>query len=201
MEPIEFEIEDYTDLFELFGEELFCPVCQENAKEGDRILEIHQCNHMFHEICLEPWIRQKGTCPLCRVSIFGQDHRRILYRAQLLVLLNIVEQQILTERRILTWILCDGILQRFPSANEFRDARERCHRVVQAFSLRNIRPLPVEFINRSRLLQFAGQIRQQLLQTYQDRTNRLRNWTDVMMMRRYIEDYSIMDAEFQMIWQ
>lgn len=201
MGEVQFEIEDYTDLFELFGQELFCPVCQSDAEQGDRILEIHQCKHMFHEECLEPWIRQKGTCPLCRVSIFGEDHRRLFYRAQLLALLNIVEQQILTERRMLTWILCDGILQRFTSANQFRDNREQIQQTIQDFALRNIRPLPIEFINRTRLTQFAGQIRQQLLQTYQDRTNRLRNWTDIMMMRRYVQDYSIMNPGFQTIWQ
>lgn len=201
MEEVQFEIEDYTELFELFGQELFCPVCQTHAEQGDRILEIIECKHMFHQSCLEPWLRQKGTCPLCRVSIFGENHRRVFYRAHLLVLLQIVERQILTERRMLTWILCDGILQKFPTASEFLIERERCQQIYQAFAFRNIRPLPVDFINRTRFLQFAGQIRHQLLQTYEDRTTRLRTWTDIIMMRRHLQDYSLMNAEFQAIWQ
>ena len=201
MEEVQFDIEDYTDLFELFGQELFCAVCQTDAEQGDRILEINQCKHMFHEICLAPWLRQKGTCPLCRVSIFGEDHRRVIYRAHLIALLHIVEQQILTERRILTWILCDGILQKFPSASEFLVERGRCQQIYTNFTFRNLRPLPLEFVNRTRIVQFAGQVRQQLLQTYQDRTTRLRNWTDVIMMRRHLEDYSLMNPEFQIIWQ
>lgn len=201
MEEVQFDIEEYTELFELFGQELFCPVCQEHAEQGDRILEINECHHMFHEPCLEPWLREKGTCPLCRVSIFGEDHRRVVYRAQLYLLLHIVDQQILNERRLLTWILCDGILQRFPSAGEFLIARERCNEIIQRFTLRTIRPLPIEFINRTRLLRFAGQIRHQLLETHQERTTRIRIWVDVVMMRRYIEDHSLINPEFQTIWQ
>lgn len=28
-----------------------------------------QCAHLFHEECLFPWLRQHGTCPVCRYDI------------------------------------------------------------------------------------------------------------------------------------
>lgn len=201
MEDMQFEIDNYTELFELFGQTLFCSICQENGEEGQRVLEITQCKHMFHEECLEPWLRQKGTCPLCRVSIFGERQREVFNRIRLLALLQIVEQQILTERRLLTWILCDGILQKFRNAAEYQELRERCEELIQNFSLRTIRPLPIDFRNRTRIHHLAGQIRRQLLETYQDRTNRLHSWTDVIMMRQYVSNHSMMNPEFQQVWQ
>lgn len=201
MDEIQFDVENYTELFELFGHELFCVVCQGQAEEGERILEITNCKHMFHETCLEPWLRQKGTCPLCRRSVLGENHRQFLHRAHLLALLQIVEQQILNERRILTWILCDGILRRLTTAAQFQTERERCEQLLRNFAIHSIRVIPVELANRNRLTHFAGQIRQQLLQTFHERTTRLRNWTDVIMMRRHIENHALMNPEFQLIWQ
>ncbi len=201
MEDVQFEIEDYTELFELFGEDFFCSICQEQAEEGQRILEITQCKHMFHEPCLTPWIRQKGTCPLCRASIFGEHHRSITNRLQLLALLHILEQQILNERRMLTWILCDGILQRFPTAALYQPNQQQCEQQIQNFSLRNMRPFPIDFRNRTRISTLAGQIRRQLLHSYQDRTNRLRSWTDILMMRQYVQNHSLMNPAFQAVWQ
>lgn len=201
MEDMQFEIDEYTELFELFGQNFFCSICQEEAQEGQRILEIIQCKHMFHEPCLEPWLRQKGTCPLCRVSIFGNRHREIAQRIRLLALLHIVEQQILTERRLLTWILCDGILQKFRNASEYQALRQRCEQVIPTFSLRTIHPLPIDFTNRTRIQKLAGQIRRQLLETYQERNNRLHTWTDVIMMRQYVSNHSVMNPEFQQVWQ
>ena len=201
MDEIQFDIEDYTELFELFGQELFCAVCQGEAEEGERILEITNCNHMFHQTCLEPWLRQKGTCPLCRRSVLGENHRQFLHRAHLLALLQIVEQQILNERRILTWILCDGILKRLSTASQFQNERERCHELMNNFAIHSIRALPIEFLNRNRLSQFAGQIRHQLLQTFNERSTRLRTWADIIMMRRHIENHALMNPGFQLIWQ
>lgn len=30
------------------------------------------CKHSFHEECIVPWVRVKGTCPVCRFELIGQ---------------------------------------------------------------------------------------------------------------------------------
>ena len=30
------------------------------------------CKHSFHEECIVPWVRVKGTCPVCRFELVGQ---------------------------------------------------------------------------------------------------------------------------------
>lgn len=46
-----------------------CTVCLGEVEEGEEIIEL-RCSHVFHNLCLERWIRFKHTtCPLCRGSL------------------------------------------------------------------------------------------------------------------------------------
>ncbi|AYV76255.1 MAG: hypothetical protein Terrestrivirus5_77 [Terrestrivirus sp.] len=42
-----------------------CALCLADAVEGDRWRTL-ECNHKFHPTCIDPWLEQKATCPLCR---------------------------------------------------------------------------------------------------------------------------------------
>ncbi|KAG8736199.1 hypothetical protein FRC10_009574 [Ceratobasidium sp. 414] len=33
------------------------------------------CKHSFHVECIEPWVKVKGTCPVCRHELISQDRR------------------------------------------------------------------------------------------------------------------------------
>ncbi|KAG9090762.1 hypothetical protein FRC07_012020, partial [Ceratobasidium sp. 392] len=33
------------------------------------------CKHSFHAECIEPWVKVKGTCPVCRFELVSQDRR------------------------------------------------------------------------------------------------------------------------------
>ena len=28
------------------------------------------CHHVFHKKCIEPWVLDKGTCPMCKLNVF-----------------------------------------------------------------------------------------------------------------------------------
>ena len=48
-----------------------CSICLDELysdENQDEIIQI-RCNHMFHKKCLDEWIRQKKTCPLCKVEL------------------------------------------------------------------------------------------------------------------------------------
>lgn len=46
-----------------------CAVCLGEVEEGEEIREL-RCSHVFHQLCLERWIRFKHTtCPLCHGSL------------------------------------------------------------------------------------------------------------------------------------
>lgn len=46
-------------------DELTCSVCLEQVNVGD-LLRSLPCLHQFHASCIDPWLRQQGTCPVCK---------------------------------------------------------------------------------------------------------------------------------------
>ncbi|KAJ3682715.1 hypothetical protein LUZ60_012942 [Juncus effusus] len=55
--------------------ELTCSVCLEQVNVGE-LLRTLPCLHQFHVGCIDPWLRQQGTCPVCkhRVVPNGENH-------------------------------------------------------------------------------------------------------------------------------
>jgi len=42
-----------------------CVICLERFRVGDEIRTI-SCTHAFHRGCVDPWLRQKAICPICK---------------------------------------------------------------------------------------------------------------------------------------
>ncbi|KAL5198505.1 hypothetical protein ABZP36_002017 [Zizania latifolia] len=45
-----------------------CPVCLENYSDSDVLRVLPDCGHLFHRECVDLWLRQRPTCPVCRTS-------------------------------------------------------------------------------------------------------------------------------------
>ncbi|XP_034972504.1 E3 ubiquitin-protein ligase RNF149 [Zootoca vivipara] len=45
-----------------------CAVCIENYKPKD-IVRILPCKHVFHRHCLDPWLLEHRTCPMCKLDV------------------------------------------------------------------------------------------------------------------------------------
>lgn len=45
-----------------------CAVCIESYKVGD-VVTVLTCDHIFHKACIEPWLLEKRTCPMCKCDI------------------------------------------------------------------------------------------------------------------------------------
>ena len=37
-----------------------------NVGDTTRLLP---CDHNFHQLCVDPWLLDKGTCPLCKMNL------------------------------------------------------------------------------------------------------------------------------------
>jgi hypothetical protein len=95
-----------TELFDLFGETIFCSICQEDIQEAQRTLVISSCQHGFHESCIAPWLESNNTCPNCRNRIVETP---IVPRTGVPT-----EQEIQTLDRIyIAYVLTDWILSTF----------------------------------------------------------------------------------------
>jgi hypothetical protein len=52
-----------------------CAICYEDPKSGDKWKQL-PCEHKFHPDCIDPWIREHNSCPLCRKKVL--EHNEIL---------------------------------------------------------------------------------------------------------------------------
>jgi Ring finger domain len=46
-----------------------CVVCLSQLKHGDMVVKIETCSHVFHEECIDRWLRLHKTCPICRSRV------------------------------------------------------------------------------------------------------------------------------------
>ncbi|KAF6151935.1 hypothetical protein GIB67_010509 [Kingdonia uniflora] len=45
-----------------------CIVCRENLITYDKMQQL-PCNHLFHPLCLKPWLDAHNSCPVCRYEL------------------------------------------------------------------------------------------------------------------------------------
>ncbi|XP_038841877.1 RING finger protein 150-like, partial [Salvelinus namaycush] len=45
-----------------------CAVCIEGYKPND-VVRILPCRHLFHKNCVDPWLLDHRTCPMCKMNI------------------------------------------------------------------------------------------------------------------------------------
>lgn len=45
-----------------------CAVCIESYRPGE-VVTVLTCDHIFHKVCIEPWLLERRTCPMCKCDI------------------------------------------------------------------------------------------------------------------------------------
>ncbi|KAL9973545.1 hypothetical protein ACROYT_G020016 [Oculina patagonica] len=48
-----------------------CAVCLDGYKAGD-VVRILPCQHEFHKLCIDPWLVEHRTCPMCKLNILKE---------------------------------------------------------------------------------------------------------------------------------
>ena len=56
-------------LYRANGDENMCTICRTDIQENTIIRKINGCGHMFHHNCLDNWLKNHHTCPVCRHSL------------------------------------------------------------------------------------------------------------------------------------
>ncbi|GAU49338.1 hypothetical protein TSUD_88450 [Trifolium subterraneum] len=55
-------------------DELTCTICLDQVNRGELVRSL-PCLHQFHANCIHPWLRQQGTCPVCKFSVWTRRQR------------------------------------------------------------------------------------------------------------------------------
>jgi hypothetical protein len=68
------DLNSYTELY--INEELsdtICSICRNNFASNDICRKINNCNHSFHQTCVDSWLVRNQTCPMCRNFIIPRS--------------------------------------------------------------------------------------------------------------------------------
>ena len=51
------------------NETIMCSICRNNIQDNEPLRKIRNCGHYFHLNCIDNWLLNNSTCPLCRCDI------------------------------------------------------------------------------------------------------------------------------------
>eukprot|EP00249_Psilotum_nudum_P015724 c25489_g2_i1 orf=250-1566(-) len=60
-------------------EDAACIICLGGYEDKDLLRILPQCGHAFHVKCIDSWLRQQATCPICRVYLQNSPERSMLF--------------------------------------------------------------------------------------------------------------------------
>ncbi|KAH6829638.1 hypothetical protein C2S53_011417 [Perilla frutescens var. hirtella] len=71
-----FPTRKYRELCLASKENAQCSVCLSDYHEEDTLRFLPLCGHSFHAGCIDIWLQQHATCPVCRVSLRELPERK-----------------------------------------------------------------------------------------------------------------------------
>lgn len=54
---------------------LQCSVCWEDFVLNEHVRQL-SCQHVYHEVCIRPWLELHGTCPICRQNLGNNEEQQ-----------------------------------------------------------------------------------------------------------------------------
>ena len=56
---------------------LECAVCLSEFEDHETLRLLPACNHVFHPVCIDTWLRSRVTCPVCRAKLAPEANRLV----------------------------------------------------------------------------------------------------------------------------
>ncbi|XP_061349791.1 NEP1-interacting protein 1-like [Gastrolobium bilobum] len=59
---------NYSKMLKLYHESC-CSICFQDFEDGEFVRILPKCGHFFHLDCIDKWLVQQGSCPMCRTYV------------------------------------------------------------------------------------------------------------------------------------
>ena len=67
------DIINFTEIITLENNEndepTMCTICRNNIEPNEPLRKLKNCNHFFHINCIDNWLTNNNTCPICRQPV------------------------------------------------------------------------------------------------------------------------------------
>ncbi|XVE90910.1 hypothetical protein DITRI_Ditri20bG0114200 [Diplodiscus trichospermus] len=73
-----FPMKKYSDECFSASEDAQCTVCLSEYNGEDILRILPHCGHSFHVTCIDIWLKQHSTCPVCRISLREYPEKKCL---------------------------------------------------------------------------------------------------------------------------
>jgi hypothetical protein len=102
-------------------EQLTCTICHEAMEPYHTNVQPRNCTHTFHAICINIWLANHRSCPLCRrrISLATQMPWRTLFTVALAI-----TQESALERAAYTYAFLSTVLRTYRTSASWRAARD-----------------------------------------------------------------------------
>ncbi|XP_068658460.1 RING-H2 finger protein ATL16-like isoform X2 [Aristolochia californica] len=71
-----FPTKKFCDEYFSSAEDTQCTVCLAEYQDQDILRILPYCGHVFHVTCIDIWLQQNSTCPVCRISLRDSPERK-----------------------------------------------------------------------------------------------------------------------------
>lgn len=72
------------------AQKLECTICKDSFSLGDQTIQL-PCEHLYHSECIQPWLAQNNTCPVCRYELPVDDAELESRRKERMAQRNVLE--------------------------------------------------------------------------------------------------------------
>ena len=68
------ELNQHSDVFVNTSNDQLCSICHDTIQQQSICRRLNRCQHVFHQSCIDQWLNNNQTCPLCMQNVTHREH-------------------------------------------------------------------------------------------------------------------------------